>query len=167
MQNKSLLVDFKVNCSITKPGETVRVTGSCAELGNWIPKDGLNLTTCAKDFPMWEGRTLIKIDEGRRPTQIEYKYAIVRESDGQTKQWEPFSGNRIIDIVMIKQAEIEDSFGEKNHVRLEFFQWIPQYQPSPIRHIPMDRTTVYRGADFDDDEEDEKKLSFKGVAALA
>ena len=60
-------------------------------------------------------------------SQIEYKYAIVRESDGQTKQWEAFTGNRVLHIVRVKQAKIEDSFGEKNHDRVEFFQWMPQF----------------------------------------
>jgi len=62
VQHQSLEIEFKINCPITKPGETVRVTGSCEELGNWIPKDGLNLTTTASDFPIWKGRTLIKVD---------------------------------------------------------------------------------------------------------
>ena len=117
-----------MQCTITKPGETVRVTGSCTELGNWIPKDGLNLETTPAQFPLWEGSTLIKLQQDeRRPqvTQIEYKYAIVRESDGQTKQWESFTGNRVLHILRVKQAKIEDSFGEKNHERVEFFQWMP------------------------------------------
>ena len=128
VQHQSLLVEFKVQCTITKPGETVRVTGSCTELGNWIPKDGLNLETTPAQFPLWEGSTLIKLQKDeRRPqvTQIEYKYAIVRESDGQTKQWETFTGNRVLHILRVKQAKIEDSFGEKNHERVEIFQWMP------------------------------------------
>ena len=55
VQHQSLLVEFKVRCTATKPGETVRVTGSSSELGNWIPKDGLNLQTSASLFPIWEG----------------------------------------------------------------------------------------------------------------
>ena len=132
VQHQSLLVEFKVRCTITKPGETVRVTGSSTELGNWIPKDGLNLQTSASLFPIWEGNTLIKFQQDETQprsqiSQIEYKYAIVRESDGQTKQWEAFTGNRILHIVRVKQAKIEDSFGEKNHERVEFFQWMPQF----------------------------------------
>ena len=61
VQNQTILVDFKVDCSITKPGETVRVTGSCRELGDWIPKDGLNLITSPTTFPIWEGSTLIEV----------------------------------------------------------------------------------------------------------
>jgi hypothetical protein len=88
----------------------------------------LNLETTPAQFPLWEGSTLIKLQQDeRRPqvTQIEYKYAIVRESDGQTKQWETFTGNRVLHILHVKQANIEDSFGEKNHERVEIFQWMP------------------------------------------
>ena len=58
---------------------------------------------------MWEGSTLIKLQQDeRRPQmiQIEYKYAIVRENDGQTKQWESFTGNRVLRILHVKQAKI-------------------------------------------------------------
>jgi hypothetical protein len=42
--------------------------------------------------------------------------------DGQTNQWEDFNGNRVIDIMGDMQAQIEDSFEDKNHERAEFFQ---------------------------------------------
>ncbi len=61
VQHHSLLVEFKVQCTLTKPGETVRVTGSCNELGNWIPKDGMKLKTTPAQFPIWDGSTLIKL----------------------------------------------------------------------------------------------------------
>ena len=71
VQHQSLEIEFKINCPITKPGETVRVTGSCDELGNWIPKDGLNLNTTASDFPIWKARTLIRVDGENTTTALD------------------------------------------------------------------------------------------------
>ena len=74
---------------------------------------------------MWQGISLIKLQRNERQpliSRIEYKYAIVRDMDGQTNQWEDFNGNRVIDIMGDMQAQIEDSFEDKNHERLEFFQ---------------------------------------------
>ena len=77
-------------------------------------------------YPMWHGISLIKLQRNERQplvSRIEYKYAIVRDMDGQTNQWEDFNGNRVIDIMGDMQAQIEDSFEDKNHDRVEFFQF--------------------------------------------
>jgi hypothetical protein len=54
---------------------------------------------------------------------MEYKYVIVRESDGQAIMWEPFDGNRTLDIVKVKEATVEDLFGQKIHVREKVETW--------------------------------------------
>ena len=55
------------------------------ELGKWLPAKGLTLATTPSDFPMWSGSVLVKLNGtiSRGSTNIiEYKFVIVRESDG-------------------------------------------------------------------------------------
>jgi hypothetical protein len=61
IEGESFVLHLKVNCPKTKPGETLVATGSCTELGNWVPNKGLQLLTSAKDFPIWFGDKLITL----------------------------------------------------------------------------------------------------------
>jgi len=47
------LVRFKVECSLTKPGQCVYIVGSLPELGAWDPARALVCETSAEAFPMW------------------------------------------------------------------------------------------------------------------
>ena len=50
---------------------------------------------------------------------FEYKYVIIKESDGQAKEWEPFANNRRIEIFKEKEVNIEDIYGLQNHLKFE------------------------------------------------
>ena len=84
IEGESFALHLKVNCPKTKPGETLVATGSCTELGNWIPDQGLRLLTSEKDFPIWFGGKLIKLKKAssQKNSVFEYKYVILNESDG-------------------------------------------------------------------------------------
>lgn len=56
-------VKFMVYCTQTKIGETVKVTGSGPELGDWNPANALTLYTNDKEYPIW--RAGIFIDQER------------------------------------------------------------------------------------------------------
>ena len=71
-------IDFTVDCSQTKFGETLKVTGNSEELGNWNPALAVGLKTEPGLFPKWKGSVRLS----KAPAKIEYKYLIVRESDG-------------------------------------------------------------------------------------
>ena len=72
-----LIINFQLNCTETKLGEAVRVTGSCAELGNWDPTKGMLLQTSTNDFPWWKGQTHIDQAKMVKQNLLEYKYVIV------------------------------------------------------------------------------------------
>ena len=52
-----------VYCTQTRIGETVKVTGSGPELGDWNPANALTLYTNDKEYPIW--RAGIFIDQER------------------------------------------------------------------------------------------------------
>ena len=67
---------FKLYCTSTRLGETVKVTGNCPELGNWNPSNALSLCTNDDEFPMWHAGLFInfgRLDNG----VLQYKYIIV------------------------------------------------------------------------------------------
>lgn len=72
-------VKFQMNCPCVRPGQIVRVVGSCQELGNWDFRQGLPMAD--GDFPMWNAAILID----RQHFPISYKYVIV---DGGKTMWE-------------------------------------------------------------------------------
>ena len=49
------MLRVKVKCNDTNLGESLRIAGSCQELGNWNPVSGPVLTTNEIDFPVWKG----------------------------------------------------------------------------------------------------------------
>lgn len=114
-----IAIKIKVKCHDTLPGENLRVTGSCAEFGNWSPTNSPVLSTNADEFPIWKG--LIQVDPNhlQRKSILEYKYVVCLEGSGQPKRWEPIAGNRIIDLLNNKEVTIEDVFGDPHHLREE------------------------------------------------
>ncbi|KAK8866977.1 4-alpha-glucanotransferase dpe2 [Tritrichomonas musculus] len=74
-----VLVKFQMSCANVKPGQKVRVVGSCPELGGWDHRKGIVMAD--GDFPMWNAVKLI--DHNSFP--FAYKYVIV---DGTNVYWE-------------------------------------------------------------------------------
>ena len=37
--------------------------------------------------------------------------------------WEPFDGNRTLEILKVKEATVEDTFGQKAHLREKIETW--------------------------------------------
>ena len=93
----TIAIKFRVYCTQTKPGETVKVTGSGPELGNWDPKNALSLYTNEDEFPIW--RAGIFIDRERQPdiNKMHYKY-IIDSKEKDEVYWENFSGDRNITL---------------------------------------------------------------------
>lgn len=85
-------VQFEVQCTETKPGESVFVVGSAAELGAWDPKKGLNLKTDSTRFPVWYSEVALAPD-----ISVLYKFVIQRESFDGRARWEDKVGDRKID----------------------------------------------------------------------
>ena len=84
----------------------------------WLPVQGVKLSTSPGEFPWWSGAHLIELANLRPSYAIEYKYVIVRESDGAAKEWEPFDGNRVNgDLKETREVTIEDVFGQKAHIK--------------------------------------------------
>ncbi|KAK8890027.1 4-alpha-glucanotransferase dpe2 [Tritrichomonas musculus] len=72
-------VKFQMNCPNVRPGQTVRVVGSCPELGDWDYRKGVVMAD--GEFPIWNSIVTIE----RHSFPISYKYVIV---DGGTVYWE-------------------------------------------------------------------------------
>ena len=114
----TIAIKFRVYCTQTKHGETVKVTGSGPELGNWDPANALSLYTNDDEFPIW--RAGIFIDRERQPdiNNMDYKY-IISHKDKEDTYWENFSGNRSISLNSGGELMIQDVFNEKKLIKLE------------------------------------------------
>eukprot|EP00929_Paragymnodinium_shiwhaense_P008020 TRINITY_DN111943_c0_g1_i1.p1 TRINITY_DN111943_c0_g1~~TRINITY_DN111943_c0_g1_i1.p1 ORF type:complete len:513 (+),score=111.31 TRINITY_DN111943_c0_g1_i1:121-1659(+) len=103
-------VSFTVRCGDTKPGQHLRVVGSCASLGDWTPAKGLVLYTSATEFPSWLSADLASASNGAskakiqlsKADKIEYKYVICG-SDGQPQRWEE-RPNRVLQLGSVASA---------------------------------------------------------------
>lgn len=110
-------ISLTLFCQLTKPGETVKVTGNMSELGNWNPVKAVPLKTGPTEFPKWKGTLKIKSDN--LSGKLEYKYLILREIDNHVIQWEPFDGNRIVELSKLSKAIVEDIYGQHQHLRCD------------------------------------------------
>lgn len=101
---------WSVHCALTQPGDVVMVVGSDFVIGNWNPLQGLPMETNAERFPMWITPEYVTLshgivnvaasEESSKESQVpvlQYKYLIYnRQRNALT--WEPFSGNRTIQL---------------------------------------------------------------------
>ena len=73
------IVHFDIFCAETQVGDTLVLVGSCAELGEWNPMNGLKLCTSPEAFPRWRGTAHLKSND------IEFKLAIINQ---HSAKWE-------------------------------------------------------------------------------
>jgi hypothetical protein len=58
--NLEITIKFRVECPMTRPGQIVKVTGNCAELGNWDPTHALTMVTTKSEFPTWRAALILE-----------------------------------------------------------------------------------------------------------
>ena len=80
-------VHLKVSCQ-TQLGDRVIVTGSIPALGNWDPRQGVEMKTAAADYPVWHAA----VEAPTGASAVEYKYVIIRDS---ACIWESEIANRM------------------------------------------------------------------------
>jgi glucan 1,4-alpha-maltotetraohydrolase len=86
------LVDVRFECAngTTQPGDSVYVSGSIAELGNWDPAKAVRLTDNSA-YPTWKGNVALPAGQ-----TVEWKCLIRSESDAaQVRTWQPDPNNRL------------------------------------------------------------------------
>lgn len=84
---------FVVKCSTTKVGEDLRLVGSCPQLGDWSPANGLQLWTTAEMYPLWmsEPISFSKFE----CEAIECKYVVGSFASGAKVNWEGGPNRRL------------------------------------------------------------------------
>ena len=56
MQSQNLTLKFKILCRDTVEGDSVYMTGSLPQLGDWSTDKGVKLFTSSTEFPVWESQ---------------------------------------------------------------------------------------------------------------
>lgn len=101
-------IKFQVNHNGTlQDGEVLRVVGGRPELGSWQPKDGAPLEVNTDSNHIRQ--TTVDVPLGNGP--IEYKFVIVRK-DGSVC-WEPFQGNRHVNLEIGVVSLVNAKFGHR------------------------------------------------------
>jgi len=90
----SIPVTFQVKAE-TRMGETLRVVGNSAELGDWDPASGLALTTNPEMYPEWRATVYLRAPFSRKGLMdVEYKYVRDRRCVDGVCSWEEMPWNR-------------------------------------------------------------------------
>jgi len=100
-------VHFRVAYEQVNLGESVRVVGNHPLIGDWVPENGLKLTTTEDIFPCWISCEQIVFESN---FQVQYKYVVVGE-DGQLRAWEDYTGNRTF-LTSGAEMAVEDDEGQ-------------------------------------------------------
>lgn len=87
-------------------GESLRIVGNHAMLGDWEPQRGWKLTTNEDIVPCWVTAEPILVDSF---FEVKYKYVVVGQ-DGALSRWEDHEGNRSV-IAMGADMTVEDDDG--------------------------------------------------------
>ena len=131
MTSQPVSIKFRLNCSQTRLGEIVKVTGSGPELGNWNPANALTMYTSDNEFPIWRAGIIIDRSMQPDPENIEYKYIILQNQNFNDKEfipkkvsayWEHCAGNRTMSLTQMGEIQILDVFNEKKLLKLEAHQ---------------------------------------------
>lgn len=76
------MVCLRVEAPVVSPDEYVAISGNIDFLGNWNPARAIRMNDAR--FPAWE----INLPLDELSDRFEYKFIIIRESDGTVSQWE-------------------------------------------------------------------------------
>lgn len=88
---------FESECRLTVPGDSLFLTGDHPKLGSWDINHGIELSTDARTFPVWTTPEMLFVFVGMGLGFIQYKF-VIKKRNGRT-EWEPFAGNRCLEIV--------------------------------------------------------------------
>lgn len=83
-------IRFKINFD-TAPDQRIKIVGDKPELGNWNPREAINLYTTNDLYPLWVTKERIKIKVG---LNIDYKYLIFDDKDNYNWEYLPAEENR-------------------------------------------------------------------------
>ena len=96
-------LQFKICQANTSIGEVIKIVGGSPVLGNWLPQDGLILTTNDSIYPQWVSERHV-IDSN--VNTLEYKY-VTYNAATQACFWESIA-NRIIDLSSYQNGQEYD-----------------------------------------------------------
>ena len=82
-------VSFEVRTETTF-GDTVVIAGETPQLGGWEPEQGIRMSTCEENYPIWRVEPLLLNEHSKG--DVEFKF-VVLGADGH-QQWEPLPHNR-------------------------------------------------------------------------
>eukprot|EP00913_Durusdinium_trenchii_P006734 g6330.t1 len=107
------MLQFRVECKRTKPGQAVYVVGNVPELGSWKVESGVPCMTTAQSFPMWTSPDVVL----KSSKDIEFKLVVANEQarseDGTTN----FQLSRTPSIMLIDADEFfAEAAAEEQHV---------------------------------------------------
>lgn len=64
------MLQFRVECKRTKPGQAVYIVGSVPELGSWKVEQGVPCMTTAQSFPKWTSPDVVLAESTKK---LEFK----------------------------------------------------------------------------------------------
>lgn len=141
------MYQFKVSAHTTV-GETIWLTGSNAELGEWDGDRMVELTTNSDSYPQWISETIETGSAYNQADTIEYKYVKLDKSGNRI--WESQAGNRWLPVHPKGSAPIvvEDGwFGKIQPFPFGYYQTIDTNEPKllPGRRIVVMGSSVASG----------------------
>lgn len=99
-------INFEVRHEETTHGDSLRIVGSCPELGDWHPSEGVKLRTSDTAFPLWNATVKVPRDL----STVEFKFVTV-SSEGEPT-WEPIYFNRCVFLSGAKEEQVSVEWGE-------------------------------------------------------
>jgi len=95
---EEVVVCFTLGHAETDLGETIRIVGGTAELGDWDPAQGLLLETAEGMYPKWSATVTISTKGASATSALEYKYVRDKRCCDGDFCWENSVRNRSIKI---------------------------------------------------------------------
>eukprot|EP01054_Gregarina_sp_Poly1_P006480 Gregarina_sp_Poly_1__6479@NODE_346_length_9378_cov_211_258941_g289_i0_p1_GENE_NODE_346_length_9378_cov_211_258941_g289_i0NODE_346_length_9378_cov_211_258941_g289_i0_p1_ORF_typecomplete_len1204_score189_19PPDK_N/PF01326_19/3_9e43CBM_20/PF00686_19/1_2e17_NODE_346_length_9378_cov_211_258941_g289_i033876998 len=117
MEVPSPVAVFECHCAETKLGESVVVTGSIQELGNWQVHTSTAMITSVKEFPLWRSR-IFQLESVQPGDDIEFKFFIQRQNNAPQSsiRWETCANRRFRCPKPGQLARVVARFGNDSNV---------------------------------------------------
>eukprot|EP00928_Gymnodinium_smaydae_P050054 TRINITY_DN3366_c0_g6_i1.p1 TRINITY_DN3366_c0_g6~~TRINITY_DN3366_c0_g6_i1.p1 ORF type:complete len:1786 (+),score=300.32 TRINITY_DN3366_c0_g6_i1:41-5359(+) len=143
------VLQFRVECSQTKPGEAVFVVGSSPELGAWKVENGVPCITTSQSFPVWSSPDVPIAAKSK----VEFKIVIAHH-DGQKARWEG-GDNKVytIDSEGTQMVIVRCAYNKKD-VKAEASKLAGSTQPSTSAPAPTPTQST------------EEKVSVKSIESM-